>query len=183
MPVQCTIAPIRSPRSNANRACVRLATRCRTCPSLATCARYRRSTAFKRYAKGYRPLIRCPSSTSQHDMRRRTEKQFVALFTLQSTRIAISPDIPPPHPAIRGTAQCGTELRRGIHLARPALEGGKWRGRKWNRLDRHWPPLTGSTVGLVDKPREGLGVSGAWLERRGGLAGERAGHGSVAYKG
>jgi hypothetical protein len=33
----------------------------------------------------------------------------------------------------------------------------------------------------VDEPREGLRASGAQLERRGGLAGSRAGRGSVAY--
>jgi hypothetical protein len=37
------------------------------------------------YAKGCRPLICCSSSTSQHDTRWHAEKQFVELFTLQST--------------------------------------------------------------------------------------------------
>jgi len=66
--------------------------------------------------------------------------------------ITISPNIPQLYPAIIGTARLGTELLRGVHLARPSLEGGeqRWQGKRGWRA-RLWGLLTVGTAGFVGR--------------------------------
>src|SRR5215813_5324040 len=91
------------------------------------------------------------------------QKVFLAAETLELTPettagITIGPKIAQPHPTIIGTARLGTELLRGIHLARPSLCRGKQRG--WDKLG--WSAklrglLTSSTAGSVGGPGKGFG--------------------------
>src|SRR5262245_38873883 len=114
------------------------------------------------------------------------QKVLLAAETLElapapTAGIAISPNIPPPHPAIIGTAQRGTELRRGIHLARPSLGGGQQRRRDpRGRRARLRGQFTGGTGWFVGEASKRLGVAGALLEWRGWRACGRAGCGPAS---
>jgi len=95
--------------------------------------------------------------------------------------IPVSSQIAQPYPAIIGTVRLGTELRRGIHLARPSLGAGKPRGRDtqgWRA--RCWGLLTGGTVRSMGKPGKRLGAAGALEEQSGRLTWARAGGGATS---
>src|SRR5262249_52823188 len=89
--------------------------------------------------------------------------------------VPIGANILQPHPAIIGTARLGTELRRGVYLARPSRGRGKrrWRDkRNWGgRRSRLLAQGTGRFVGETSKR---LGILGVLVEQRGRLAWGRA---------
>src|SRR5262245_12349724 len=121
-------------------------------------------------------MQRCPMSL---------QKVLLAAETLElppptTTGIAIGSDIPPSHPAIIGTVGLGTKLRRGVHLARPSLDGRKRRG--WKRCWKAslWGLLTGGPARFVGEARKRLGISGAFLRQRGWLARCRVSRGSLS---
>src|SRR5262245_14872340 len=127
----------------------------------------------------------CRALTMQRSPRG-LQKVLLAAPTLElapapTAGIAIGPNLPPPHPAIIGTARRGTELRRAVHLARPSLGGGKQRRRDTRgRRARLWGLLTRSTAGSVGEPGKRLGVAGGLGQWEGGLTCGRAGGGSTS---
>src|SRR5262245_43354929 len=107
--------------------------------------------------------------------------QTLELAPATTAGITIGPKIAQPYPAIIRTVRLGTKLRRGVHLARPSLGGRPPHGRNtqgWKA--RLWGLLTGGTAGFVGEARKWLRVSGALVDRCGGLACCQAGRGSVS---
>ncbi len=114
------------------------------------------------------------------------QKILLAAKTLElapaaAAGITIGPQIAQPRPTIIGTARRGTELLRGVHLARPSLCGGEqqWQGKRGWRA-RPLGLLTGGTAGFRGEPSKRLRLSGALLAGRGWRARCRAGRGAVS---
>jgi len=85
--------------------------------------------------------------------------------------MTIGAEIPPAHPAPRGTVWVRAELVPGVHLALAARGGGdpwRWRSRGSDRGGRRCR-LTRDTMGLVGEPGKRLWLAGAWAPWHDGL--------------